>query len=443
MKCISKYFIILVMLVIVSVAFPLQKAAAQGAEVSFQVFYDQLSPYGQWVDFPEEGYVWIPAAEQGFSPYSTRGYWAYTDYGWTWVSDYQWGWAPFHYGRWDFDNDYGWYWVPEYQWAPAWVAWSRSPGYYGWAPLRPGIEVNYAITNGYYVPSEHWHYVHEEFLGRRDMGRHYAPSSENETHIRNSQMINKTYVDNTRHTTYMGGPPREEVEKSTHAPVQQFAISRRSTPGQSVSSKEVSIYRPDVSKTTASNPTPAPPRVTDMKDLKPLLGRTPSGQHQGEVPTAPAQQTVPRATPANSTPPPTRQNDRVNQAPPPQTNRTVPTEPGQPSSQQNAPKNNVPPQTVPQTDRNVIPEQRQQPVPQKAPPQRDRIDRYAPPHYQAPKPNAPPPAPTPRTEAPRQAPTQHQAPPSRPPENAHPMPSHQPPPSTPQHPAPPKENTPH
>jgi hypothetical protein len=84
------------------------KTSAQvSVNVSFQTFYDELDPYGQWIDYPEYGYVWQPdrGRYSGFHPYSTGGHWAWSeDYGWLWVSDYDWGWAPFHYGRWV----YGW-----------------------------------------------------------------------------------------------------------------------------------------------------------------------------------------------------------------------------------------------------------------------------------------------------------------------------------------------
>ena len=96
----------------------------QDREVSYQDFYDELSPYGHWVDYPGQGYVWVPDAGADFRPYSTNGHWVWSDnYEWVWVSDYDWGWAPFHYGRWDNDPTYGWYWVPGYEWSPAWVAW--------------------------------------------------------------------------------------------------------------------------------------------------------------------------------------------------------------------------------------------------------------------------------------------------------------------------------
>src|SRR4051794_756129 len=71
-------------------------------EASYQNFYDDLSPYGQWVEDPNCGYVWLPDVTPDFKPYATNGHWVYTEDGWTWASDYAWGWAAFHYGRWFF-----------------------------------------------------------------------------------------------------------------------------------------------------------------------------------------------------------------------------------------------------------------------------------------------------------------------------------------------------
>ena len=82
-------------------------------------FYDELDPYGQWVQTPEYGTVWIPNAGPGFQPYATNGHWVITEYGNTWVSDYAWGWGPFHYGRWYQDRYRGWAWIPGRDWGPA------------------------------------------------------------------------------------------------------------------------------------------------------------------------------------------------------------------------------------------------------------------------------------------------------------------------------------
>ena len=111
--------------------------AQQGGPVSYQEFYDQLSPYGDWVNDPDYGYAWVPDAGPDFQPYRSHGHWVYTEYGWTWVSDYKWGWAAFHYGRWRLTDEFGWIWIPGYTWGPAWVSWRRTEGYYGWAPLGP------------------------------------------------------------------------------------------------------------------------------------------------------------------------------------------------------------------------------------------------------------------------------------------------------------------
>src|SRR5436190_1640240 len=71
-----------------------------GVSISYQSFYDELSPFGRWIEYPEYGYVWAPNMGHEFQPYSTGGQWVWSDeYDWMWVSDYSCGWAPFHYGR--------------------------------------------------------------------------------------------------------------------------------------------------------------------------------------------------------------------------------------------------------------------------------------------------------------------------------------------------------
>lgn len=54
--------------------------------VSFQVFYDELSPYGDWINDPRHGYIWLPYVDRDFHPYGSNGHWAMTEYGNTWVS---------------------------------------------------------------------------------------------------------------------------------------------------------------------------------------------------------------------------------------------------------------------------------------------------------------------------------------------------------------------
>ncbi|NLX80341.1 MAG: hypothetical protein GXZ03_02100, partial [Proteiniphilum sp.] len=75
--------------------------------MSMQVFYNELRPHGRWIHHNAYGNVWIPKVNKHFHPYATNGYWTMTNYGNMWVSNYSWGWAPFHYGRWFFDDYYG------------------------------------------------------------------------------------------------------------------------------------------------------------------------------------------------------------------------------------------------------------------------------------------------------------------------------------------------
>ena len=57
------------------------KTSAQvSVSVSFQTFYDELSPYGQWINYPEYGYVWSPDDRyRDFHPYQSDGHWAWSE----------------------------------------------------------------------------------------------------------------------------------------------------------------------------------------------------------------------------------------------------------------------------------------------------------------------------------------------------------------------------
>jgi hypothetical protein len=268
MKSTIKILTILLVLMISSVIFPKQ-APAQQTNVSFQVFYDQLSPYGQWVNYPNYGYVWIPDAGPDFVPYSTGGHWILTDYGWTWVSDYSWGWAPFHYGRWDYDHYYGWLWIPDNEWGPAWVTWRRADGYYGWEPMEPGISISVSFGRAYDSHHDHWMFVRDRDFERSDINHYYVNRTERDRIIRNSTVINKTYVDNRRHTTYVSGPARADVQKVTGRRITPVAIQDNNKPGQNMSNGQLRIYRPQVNKNIDKGKKPAPSRVTNLKEVKP------------------------------------------------------------------------------------------------------------------------------------------------------------------------------
>ena len=161
-------------------------------EASYQVFYTQLAPYGRWIDYPGEGYVFSPNVDASFQPYSTNGYWVYTEHGWSWTSGYKWGWAPFHYGRWFYEDGYGWLWLPGHEWAPAWVTWGQCNGYYGWAPLGPHIDVNQHWT----APERSWTFVRAEQMNNRNLSRYTEGREHNHDMVSHINIINNTSVIN-------------------------------------------------------------------------------------------------------------------------------------------------------------------------------------------------------------------------------------------------------
>jgi len=272
MKTIRKIFAILIVLFIYSCVNQRPVAAQQG-QISFQVFYDQLSPYGQWADNPNYGYVWFPDAGRDFFPYSTNGYWVMTNYGWTWVSDYSWGWAPFHYGRWDYDNYYGWFWVPDNEWGPSWVTWRRADGYYGWSPMRPGASFNISY-GGRYFDMDRWIFVSERDFGRHDINRYYVNRGNNNMIIRNSTVINNTYIDNSRHVTYIAGPPRADVQRATGRNINSVNVRDDIRPGERIDNNHLTVYRPQVQRITNGSQKSVPSRTINMKEVRPPAERS-------------------------------------------------------------------------------------------------------------------------------------------------------------------------
>lgn len=252
-------------------------AAAQdeyGGDIDYQQFYDELSPYGQWVSDPDYGYVWIPDAGDDFRPYYSNGYWAYTDYGNTWVSNYNWGWAPFHYGRWTYNNFYGWMWIPGNTWGPAWVSWRGGGANYGWAPLGPGISINIAI-GGYNCPDYWWNFMPQQHIFARNWNRYSYGPRYNNTYINQTTIINNTYIVNRN--TYLGGPRRDDLRRATGRDVRPLAINNSREPQRArVRGNNLNIYRPAVAA-AASGRSAATIRPREFRQAeRPIQGNTPA-----------------------------------------------------------------------------------------------------------------------------------------------------------------------
>lgn len=250
-----------------------QKVMAQGEEVSLQSFYDELSPYGTWIQDPQYGYVWRPDVEQGdFRPYYTNGRWVMTEYGNTWVSDYDWGWGPFHYGRWVYNRYNEWIWIPDTTWGPAWVSWRSGGGYYGWAPLGPGMHVNINFN----IPDLWWVFVPQRNIYYDRFPRYY--SRRNVVIINNTTIINNTYVRNRR--TYYTGPRADDIRRATRQDVRVYNVNNTGRPSRSsINGNNVNIYTPRPGR-GSSNASAAPREAiraegrTTMRDSRTSNGST-------------------------------------------------------------------------------------------------------------------------------------------------------------------------
>jgi hypothetical protein len=255
-----KIYLVTAMLLIFTVDISSFETKAQPrASVNFQFFYDNLSPYGTWISYPQYGYVWHPNAGRGFHPYRTRGHWAWSDeYGWIWISDYEWGWAAFHYGRWHYDPYYGWLWIPDYDWAPAWVVWRGGGDYYGWAPLDAGINISISFGS-YSPPANYWCFAPRRYITSPVIYNYYVSPQQNTTIINNTTIIKNYSVNGgPARNVFVNGPQRTEAERYTNQTIRPVKLRESSRPERTtLTNNEMVIYKPKVNAGDKSSARPS------------------------------------------------------------------------------------------------------------------------------------------------------------------------------------------
>ena len=226
-------------------------AYSNGYGASYQDFYDGLAAYGQWIYDQQYGYVWLPNVGHDFRPYYTNGYWAMTQYGNTWVSNYPWGWAAFHYGRWTFDNYYGWLWIPGTEWAPAWVSWRSNNSYYGWAPMGPGINVNFNLN---LIPMDWWIFLSPRYFYQPNFHSYCYNNWVNTRNI----YYHTSYIHNAyghHHSSYYTGPRADDYYRSTGHRVSMYNINNNTRVGPTtVRGNRIDMYRPNMSNHNSNKP---------------------------------------------------------------------------------------------------------------------------------------------------------------------------------------------
>ncbi len=227
-------------------------------EITMDVFFDTLGPYGSWIDVDIYGRVWLPnVVEVGWRPY-THGSWVYTSAGWTWNSDWRWGWAPFHYGRWFHHGQYGWVWVPGAVWAPAWVAWREGDGWLGWAPLPPrarwsvgvGLDLG-ALDLSIAIASDGWIFVSDRYFLDPRLHSRIVDRGRNSALLGMTRNVTRYAAEGQR--VIERSVPVERLERALGEPVSRYRIDELSKPPRAktntVVRDRVKVYRPNVQQT--------------------------------------------------------------------------------------------------------------------------------------------------------------------------------------------------
>jgi len=201
-------------------------------DMSVEIFYNQLEPYGDWVDAGDYGYVWHPRdAGDDWRPYAD-GHWVYSDAGWTWISDEPYSWAVYHYGRWAKIVDIGWVWIPGTEWGPAWVSFRYSNRHVGWAPLPPEAEFGGDVrdigawSDSYYdVGPTDYIFVEVRNFGAPRLHDVELPMRENVTFIDETTNITNIRVENN--VVFNGGPEYDAINRESGQKIQRFTLERR------------------------------------------------------------------------------------------------------------------------------------------------------------------------------------------------------------------------
>ena len=242
---------ILLALTMVGLLLPLAQRAQADTEVSLDFFYDNLSPYGDWIEVADYGYCFQPSvavSSTDWRPYAD-GYWAYTDVGWTWVSYEDFGWATYHYGRWANLDDYGWVWVPGYDWGPAWVSWRTGGDYVGWAPLPPqpvgvvyeGGVITGAVDITFGIGPLYYNFVDIRYIGEPVLRGRLIDRGRNVTIINNT--VNVTNITYNNSTVINNGPDLNRVNQFSARPIQRMKLQRETNLGGDVAGRRGNLNR--------------------------------------------------------------------------------------------------------------------------------------------------------------------------------------------------------
>ncbi len=287
--------------------FALPAPAQTQSPVTFDTFFQELSPYGDWMNVDGYGMSWCPRVDRDWRPY-TDGRWAQTDAGWTWMSNEPWGWITYHYGRWTTLNDGSWIWVPGYEWAPAWVAWRTNEDYVGWAPLppeavwEPSTGFSASVDTSCGIGLQVYTFCPVQYFGWPALRPVLMPVEQNSTIL--SHTANVTTICVRNNVIYCGGPDYAQINHRGQYAIPQYQLQRSQMTGEWPGTAEqqallkqgvLAVRSPKVypifSASTQRSVTTQVPRRATKPDRRPVTPPSQGAQIAGQ-PTPVATQTT-------------------------------------------------------------------------------------------------------------------------------------------------------
>ena len=188
------------------------------------------------------------------------------------MSNDPWGGNPYHYGTWASIPGYGWSWVPGTVWAPAWVTWSYSNSYVGWAPLPPTVVFGASGYAGRPVVVSQTQYVFvptNRFVGR-NVTTVRIPAQQSAQIFRQTRPVTGFAVTGgiVRNTAL----PMETIERAAGGKIETRSIQAAGTAPRAVSAgtARLAVVAParEVKAAAAARPQalPAPPSLRERRN---------------------------------------------------------------------------------------------------------------------------------------------------------------------------------
>jgi len=278
-------------------AFAPASPARAEVNVSFDLFYSDLSPHGSWLVSAEYGRVWQPrVSARDWNPYYD-GHWEYADVGWTWVSDYAWGGIPYHYGTWVLEPAVGWVWVPGYTWAPAWVVFRTGPDYIGWAPVAPSFALGMSFGGSTPVSGSFLFVSTHDFCAPK-IRSYVVPERNARTIAEHTTIVNNLIVQNNM--VVNRGPDVRAVEAASHRKIEVTQVESlpRVAPFAQVQRTQLAIAPARGRSSIRATEPESANRPLPSKETAQLSRETPRGNPYASPPSPE------RAAPRHETAPP-------------------------------------------------------------------------------------------------------------------------------------------